>query len=211
MKLKLRDYLNKFLLLNFLLILPAWSFTPEGFNDLAIEEEKESIDVIPLLNLKKGDHVADLGAGGGYFSVKLAREVGNKGIVYAIDIDQDSLDYIKMYAKKHKIKNVKTILATEDDAKLPKSSVDFIFIRNTYHHFDNCVAYFTKLSSSLKPGGRIAIIDYEPKKLKVGRKFFGHHTKEAKILKDMDRAGYKVDRHFNTLKIQSFNIFVRSK
>lgn len=178
------------------------------FNDLAEREEKESGDILPYLELKKGDCAADLGAGGGYFSFKLAKTVGESGIVYAVDIDPESVAFIKTGVAEKKINNIETVLATFDDSMLKKESVDLVFIRNAYHDFQNRVPYFTRLKSVLKPGGRVVIIDYDQAKLRFFRKLFGHAIEEKTIVDEMKQAGYVRKNSYTMLKQQSFNVFV---
>jgi ubiquinone/menaquinone biosynthesis C-methylase UbiE len=195
--------LKSLILLPFLLLSSVWSFAPEYFNQLAIQEERQTIDVVPYLELEKGDVVADLGAGGGYFSLKLAKEVGEKGIVYAVDIDKKSIEYIKTYAKSNGVENVKVVLAKNDDARLPKDTLDLIFIRNTYHHLPSRVAYFKNLADSLKPKGKIAIIDYLPEKTN----YAGHSSDVDMIIDEMKKAGFVLYKQYDKLKRQSFLIF----
>lgn len=177
------------------------------FNELAVDEEAGSLDVTPYLGLKMGDSVADLGAGGGYFSVKLARAVGPKGVVFAVDIDSESLRFIDEHVKRAGIENVETVLGTFEDSKLQPRSVDLIFVRNTFHDIQDRVAYFSRVKAALKAGGRIAIIDYDPKKLGALRKLHGHYLEESAIVGEMKAAGYEVVQSNDVLKEQSFNIF----
>lgn len=178
------------------------------FNDLAEKEEKESGDPIPYLELKRGEHVADLGAGGGYYSFRLAAAVGESGRVYAVDIDPESIAYIRKTAEARKIHHIETILAAADDPRLKKASIDLVFIRNAYHDFKNRIPYFTRLKTALKPGGRIAIIDYDPSKLGFFQKLFGHALEVKTIVDEMKEAGYIRIKSHSMLKRQSFNIFV---
>lgn len=188
-------------------IFPGCS-SAQSFNDLARREEKNSIDVIPLLNIHEGDTIADLGAGGGYYSVKLARAVGETGQVYAVDVNEESVAFIREYACQESIANVVPLLATFADSKLPAGSVDLIFIRNAYHDFGDRISYFIRLKSALKKKGRIVIIDYDPDKLGFFRRQFGHALSEQIIIEEMKKAGYRgVERH-SELKEQSFNIFI---
>jgi ubiquinone/menaquinone biosynthesis C-methylase UbiE len=181
----------------------SWSSMAQSFNELAMEEEQSTFDVIPYLELKSGDVVADLGAGGGYFSVKMAKAVGDTGTVYAVDIDRSSIEYIKKYAKQQGVNNIKTILAKPDDSLLPKNTLDLIFIRNTYHHLDNRIVYFKKIAQTLKPNGKVAIIDYLPEKTN-----FAGHSSDIKAMKEeMREAGFKVYKENTNLKRQSFVIF----
>jgi arsenite methyltransferase len=180
----------------------------QHFNDLAVNEEKESVDVVPYLNLKTGESAADLGAGGGYFSFKLAGAVGQSGTVYAVDIDPESVSFIENTARARGISNVLPVLASYEDSKLGSGSVDLVFIRNAYHDFQDRVRYFRKLKSSLKQGGRIVIIDYEPSKLGFFRKLFGHAINENEIISEMKQAGYIKQKSYMVLEKQSFNVFV---
>jgi arsenite methyltransferase len=181
---------------------------PQHFNELAASEDRESADVIPYLELKEGSVVADLGAGGGYFSFKLAKAVGGSGKVFAVDVSGESILYIQEKAKERVIHNVEPILATFEDSKLKPGSVDLVFIRNTYHDIQKRVDYFSRLRHVLKPKGRIVIIDYDPAKLDVFRKLFGHAIEEKTIISEMKQAGYIVQKRYPVLKIHSFNIFI---
>lgn len=178
---------------------------PEHFNQLAMERDSKADEVIASLELKKGDSVADIGAGGGFFTIKLARSVGSDGIVYAVDISKESLDFIRNYSQKEKVTNIQYVLATVTDSKLPERTMDLIFLRNTYHDMDDRVTYFSQLKKVLKSNGRIAIIDYTPDGILT--KLHGHYIDPALILKEMQNAGYSIIKTYNFLTTQSFMIF----
>ena len=93
-------------------------------------------EIVAACKLKPGMMVADVGAGTGLFTRKFALEVGDKGKVYAVDIAQNFLDHIKKTCEDGKIKNVETVLCDQFSTKLPKNSVDLVFICDTYHHFE---------------------------------------------------------------------------
>jgi ubiquinone/menaquinone biosynthesis C-methylase UbiE len=183
------------------------SSMPVHFNTSAEKEDKNSPDIISFLAIKTGSSIADLGAGGGYFSVKLASAAGTGGIVYAVDIDPASLAFIKSYAAEKDAENIKTVQASFENSGLENNSIDLIFMRNAYHDFSDRTAYFSRLRSVFKQGGRIAIIDYERSKLGFFRKLFGHSIDEKTIIKEMEQAGYKKIASHNFLKEHSFNIF----
>ena len=154
-------------------------------------------EVIPKLGLKPGMIVADIGAGSGLFTRPLAKAVGPAGKVYAVDIQQDLLDYINKRDKAENIGNVQTVLGANNDPKLPVRNVDLAFINDVLHHIENRAAYLKALGTYIKPSGRIAIIEMNkndpntPHKgqpeLLVGRE---------EILKWMSDAGFKlVDEH----------------
>jgi arsenite methyltransferase len=162
--------------------------------------------VLESLDLRPGAIVADLGAGGGYFTFRLAEAVGADGRVYAVDIDRDMNDLIAERAKKEGASNVETVLARPDDAQLPATGVDLIFTVNTYHHIDNRVTYFSNLRKSLRPKGRIAIIDFDRRAWMES--LFGHYTPAERIQGEMEQAGFILQRKFDFLDRQSFLLFV---
>jgi predicted methyltransferase len=180
--------------------LKQWAY--EGVNrDHWQQPEK----VIAALKLRPGDQVADLGAGGGYFTFMLAKAVGPAGKVYAVDIDREMTDLIGAQTQKESVNNVETILAKTDDPLLPKAGVDLIFTSNTYHHIDNRVTYFTNLRKYLKPGGRIAVIDYDRRAWFEG--LLRHYTPTEFIKREMEQAGYALQQEHDFLDRQSFIIF----
>ena len=118
--------------------------------------------VILSLGLSGGERIADLGSGGGYFSFRFARAVGPKGVVYAVDVDAGMNDLVLADALEQGLMNVVTVLAADDDPRLPEP-VDWLFTSNTYHHLDDRPAYYTRVRESyLRPGGRVAILDFSP-------------------------------------------------
>jgi predicted methyltransferase len=118
-------------------------------------------EVIQQLTITPASRVADLGAGGGYFTWHLADAVGPEGRVYAVEINETGLAIIKQEMGARGIMNVVPILAEPDDAKLPEL-VDLVFTCDTYHHMEDRVLYFRSLARYLKPGGRVAILDFHP-------------------------------------------------
>jgi ubiquinone/menaquinone biosynthesis C-methylase UbiE len=115
--------------------------------------------VVETLNLAKGMKVADLGSGSGLFTRPIAQAVGPTGTAYAIDVDQGLLDVLSQKSLEAGITNILTILGTADDPKLPEP-VDIVLICDTLHHIANQGAYLKTLTKYLKPGGRVAIIDF---------------------------------------------------
>jgi arsenite methyltransferase len=161
--------------------------------------------VMLALNVRPGDQVADLGSGGGYFTFRLAEAVGPAGKVYAVDIDPDMVDLIAKRAKQETASNIDPILAKPNDPLLPKTGVDLIFTSNTYHHIDNRIAYLSNLREYLRPGGRIAIIDFDRRAWFEG--LFRHYTPSEFIKREMEQAGYSLQDELDFLDRQSFLIF----
>ena len=162
--------------------------------------------VVAELKIEPGAVVADLGSGGGYFTFRLAEAVGPGGKVYAVDIDRGMAELIARRATAEGRRNVEVILATPQDPSLPRAAVDLIFTSNTYHHIDNRIAYFTKLRSTLRPGGRVAIIDFDRHAWFEG--LLRHYTPSEFIKREMEQAGYSLEQDFDFLYRQSFLIFV---
>jgi arsenite methyltransferase len=165
--------------------------------------------VIQSLEIKPGDRVVDLGSGGGYFTFRLAKAVGSSGKVYAVDIDRDMTDLVAKQAKKEPAENVEVILGKPDDPLLPEDGVDLIFTVDTYHHFENRVNYFAKLRKVLRPNGRIAIIDFDRRAWFEG--LWRHYTPSEFIKREMEAAGFSLQREFDFLDRQSFLIFAPKK
>jgi len=161
--------------------------------------------VIAALNIRPGDRVADLGSGGGYFTFRLAEAVGPAGRVYAVDIDRDMVDLIAKRVKQETLSNIEPVLAKPDDPLLPKAGVNLIFTSNTYHHIDKRIAYFANLRKYLRPGGRVAIIDFDRRSWFEG--LFRHYTPTEFIKPEMDQAGYSLQEDLDFLDRQSFLIF----
>jgi ubiquinone/menaquinone biosynthesis C-methylase UbiE len=163
--------------------------------------------VIAELELEPGARVADLGAGGGYFTFRLAQAVGPQGRVYAVDIDRGMLDYVAGEARRRGLENIEPIEAATDDPRLPADGVDLIFTSNTYHHLSDRTAYFERAARYLRPGGRIAVLEYKPTGLFA--RIFGHATDPAEIRRELEAAGYKLAAQPDFLSSQSFQIFER--
>lgn len=166
--------------------------------------------VIHSLFIKPGDHVADLGAGGGYFTFRLADTVGPTGRVYAVDVDKGNLDYIAQRAKEQGYTNVETILAKYDDPLLPQEGVDLIFTCNVYHHLENRTDYFTTAARYLKPHGRVAVIDLNGNSWVHKLFLFGHWTPKETTHDELVAAGYSLANDFNFLERQTFQVFKKN-
>jgi SAM-dependent methyltransferase len=128
------------------------------FDDPARDAWQQPEAVISALSLSPTARVADLGAGTGYFAVRIARRLP-EGRVYAIDIEADMVRHLEGRAAGEDLANLVPVLATPDEARIPEP-VDLVLVVDTYHHIADRVAYFRRLSESLRPGGRLAIIDF---------------------------------------------------
>jgi len=175
------------------------------FNKKASNPKNKPDEIINKLKILTGQHIADIGSGGGYFSFRFAKLVGKEGKVYSIDTNKDLLEFISNNANQQEQGNIKTILATEENIPLPEGKIDLIFMRNVYHHITNRVEYVKKLKKILKSDGKVAIIEYK----KRGRLFGSHRPSDhyvipEVIIKEMETAGYQVEEKHFFLPEQSF-------
>src|SRR5438045_1479646 len=129
-------------------------------------EEKPEL-LLQALKLKSGDAVADIGAGTGYYSWRIAGVVGEKGLVYAVDIQQEMLDLLAKNMAERKITNVKGVLGTITDPKLPPRSVDVVLMVDVYHEFDHPFEMMQSICRALKPGGRVVSVEFRSEDTKV--------------------------------------------
>ncbi|MCP9493252.1 MAG: methyltransferase domain-containing protein [Pyrinomonadaceae bacterium MAG19_C2-C3] len=133
--------------------------------ELSIFEDEGRADrlsinrVMDILRIDSGKSIADIGAASGWFTVLAARRVGDKGKVFAVDINKEYVDHIAKRAKNEKLSNINAILGTEDDPRLPAKSVDAVLILKTYHEIGQPVLVMKNVRAALRPGGRVGIID----------------------------------------------------
>jgi arsenite methyltransferase len=159
--------------------------------------------VIETLDITPGEDIADLGAGGGYFTFRLAEATGEAGIVYAVDVDDKMLRLIARDAQRHGLTNIVTVLARAEDADLPRP-VDLVLFVNTYHHLADPVTYFARLRHHLRADARIVIIDFRDRGI---YKAFRHSTPRPRILGEMQEAGYCLHEEHEFLDKQWFLVF----
>lgn len=148
------------------------------------EREEAVSKLMPSLEIKEGDVVADLGAGSGHHTVRLAKLVGAKGKVYAVDIQKEMIFMLGNRLKKEKIANVTLIHNTEKDPKLPAEAIDMILMVDVYHELSYPYEVMTELVKSLKPGGRLVFVEFrlEDKKVPI---LDVHRMSIAQVKKEM--------------------------
>ena len=123
------------------------------------QEERPDL-LVDLLPLRPGDIAADIGAGTGYLSWRMAEKVGEKGRVYCVEIQQEMLDLLSKNMSLRHTTNFQTVLGTVTDARLPANSVDLVLLVDVYHEFDHPFEMMQSIVRGLKPGGRIAWVEY---------------------------------------------------
>jgi len=122
-------------------------------DDPARHAHQKPIEVMSALALKKGEVIADIGAGSGYFAFRLARHVGDTGRVYAVDVSPEMIVHLNRRIRDVEMKNVVTILSASDDPLLAHTTIDRFFICDTWHHIENHDRYLGLLNKMLKPRG----------------------------------------------------------
>ena len=161
---------------------------------LALTSEDEQI--VAVLGLKAGSSVADVGAGDGEWSEKLARKVGDSGHVYATEVDSSELDKIRKRVQDAGIPNVTVILGTQQDTGLPGACCDAILVRMVYHHFTEPARMRASLRGALRPGAVLVIIDTKPhadwRKLEGVPERGGHGIREDDLVREMTGDGFEV-------------------
>jgi cyclopropane fatty-acyl-phospholipid synthase-like methyltransferase len=175
----------------------------KGFDDPARDAWQLPDRVLAALDLKPGQTVADIGSGTGYFTVRLAK-LGTVAKVYAADIEPSMGTYIQKRAAAAGLTNIVAVQAAADTPNLPEP-VDLVLIVNTYHHIGDREVYFRRLAKSLKPGGRVAIIDFKLDSPEGPPKEFRFPVEKFKA--EMAKAGYKLAKQYDFLPRQQFLIF----
>ena len=132
-----------------------------------VESERDQwqrpADILQALNLRPGNVVVDLGSGAGYFALKLSPTVGKEGQVLAVDIRKLSLSFLWIRALLSRKRNIRVVLSDEDNPRLPSGAVDAVLIANTFHELRNPKMMLDHVSRSLRPGGRLVIVDRGPR------------------------------------------------
>jgi ubiquinone/menaquinone biosynthesis C-methylase UbiE len=182
----------------------------EHLDSSSRDADQKPSQVVDALGLKPGMAVADLGSGSGYFTRRFVEAVTDSGTVYAVDVEPEMLAYVKNSLEHtHAPYHAEFILARPDDPKLPTGSVDLIFVCNVFHHLENRPVYFERLKSALKPGGRIAIVDFYHDERSGNVGFPKHHlVPRETTIAEMTKAGYRLLREHGFLSRQYFLEFV---
>jgi SAM-dependent methyltransferase len=177
------------------------------FDDPERDAWQKPHEVIKALALKPNAAVADIGAGTGYFSARIASMVP-RGSVYAVDLEPDMVRYLGERAKRDNLANLKSIQGRPDDARLP-APVDVVLLVDVYHHIENREGYFRKLAASLRPSGRLAVIDFRldspegpPKEARIA---------PEQVKAELAKAGYQLAKEYQFLPRQYFLVFRRSE
>jgi len=193
-------------ILIFLAFNTLYSFT-NTLNRLdAVEAERDHwqrpLDVVGGLDLREGNTVVDLGSGAGYFALKLAPAVGERGQVLAVDLRRLSLFFLRTRALLRGEHNIHVIVGEKDDPRLPSGTVDAVLICNTYHEFSDPELMLNHVFRSLRPGGRLVVVDRAPRTTEAA---YSHEMPLTVVEGQLRQKGFKIasqddhfiDRHIN--------------
>ncbi len=171
----------------------------------AAEASRQPDAVVAALQLRAGMTVFDIGAGSGVFTRRFAKAVGPDGRAIGLDIDRSAVEAMKQDAAALKLSNYEARVVAPDDPAIGAGAADVIFFSNAYHHISNRVAYARNLRQSLKPGGRLVIVDYAPG---TGRGVVSDHPDRAQVERELAEAGFRLVKSHTFLADQFFLEFV---
>lgn len=186
-------------------IAPATENAP-FFNRPQRDQEERPELLMSALQIRRGATVADVGSGTGYFTWRLAEQVGPNGKVYAVDVQQSMLDLTKKAVAEHKLANVEYVLATDSSPRLPERSVDLVFIAYAYHEFGDPDSMMAAIRRALKPGGRVVILEYA-KESNIAPASPLHKMSFEEIRREIEPMGFLVDQLFDFLPVQHGVVF----
>jgi len=149
--------------------------------------------IMDVLGIADGAAVADIGAGAGWFTIRLARRVGPNGVVYAQDVQPEMLGAVRRRVAREGLRNVETRLGSDSSPNLPARALDAVLVVDTYPEVTDRVAFLRNLAASLKPGGRIGIVNYRPGRGGPGpAPSEGLRVDSASVEQDAQAAGLRV-------------------
>lgn len=186
---------------------PAQVIAPSGASwlerDSREQQERPEI-VIHAMKLRNGDVVADVGAGTGFYSRRLARAVAPDGVVYANDIQPELLAVLKEKAAEEKVTNIIPILGEESDPKLPDGKFDWILLVDVYHEFQQPKAMLAAIKRALKPTGRVALVEYRETTTQIRAE---HRMTKDQVLSEWLPAGFKLVEIVEAMPLQRLYVF----
>ena len=180
-----------------------WLVRPER------EAEEQPGRALDLIGIAKGSTAADIGAGAGYITWRLAERVGPTGKVYANDIQPEMLDLLRRNMRERKLENVETVLGAIDDPKLPADAVDLVILVDVYHEFSKPQEMLRKIREAMKPDGRLVLLEYRAEDPKVQIRA-EHKMTVAQVKAELEPEGFRLDKVIEDLPRQHILIFKKT-
>jgi ubiquinone/menaquinone biosynthesis C-methylase UbiE len=177
-----------------------WLVRPER---VAEEAPDAALDAI---GIAKGETIADIGAGVGYFTWRLAARVGPEGKVYAVDIQQAMLDQLRKNMAARKLANYEAVLGAVDDPRLPAGRIDLALLVDVYHEFSRPQEMLRKIRASLTPAGRMVLLEYRKEDPKVPI-LPAHKMSVAEVKAEIEPEGFRLEKTLENLPRQHILIF----
>jgi ubiquinone/menaquinone biosynthesis C-methylase UbiE len=177
-----------------------WFYRPER-----VESEKPE-ELLDALGIKKGDVVADIGAGPGFFSLRAAQHVGPRGKVFAVDVQQEMIDGLRRMTRKAGLENIVPILGSVEDPKLPENSVDEVLIIIAYHEFSHPAEMMHHIYTAMKQDARMLIVEYKAED-PDSRVSPAHKMRATDILSEISGFGFRLDKVIDMIPTQHVFVF----
>lgn len=171
------------------------------FDSPGREDRLQINRVMDILGIAPGKAVADIGAGSGWFTVRAAKRMSGRGLVYAVDINPEAIRYVDDRARKEQLQNVKTILGQADNPLLPARSVDAVLLLKTYHEVAQPVALLQNLRAALRPGAKVGVIDRNGN----GE---NHGVGRDVVIREANQAGYKLIDQYDFVQADKMDYFL---
>jgi len=190
---------------------PVRLFPPEELGALEGPDRElyqKPDQVMDALGVADGSIVAEVGAAGGWFTVRLARRVGPQGLVYAEDIQEQMIDSIERRMQRESLGNVRTVLGKPDDPRLPDAALDAVLIVDSYYEFEKPLDMLRNVKDSLKPNGRLAIVDYRKDGIGPGPEL-EDRVDESVVITKAEAAGLRLVSRETFLPYQYMLVFAR--
>ena len=184
-----------------------------GGADWLVRPEREAEEApdaaLEAIGIARGATVADVGAGAGYFTWRLAERVGPSGKVYANDIQPAMLELLRKNIEARHLANVEPVLGVEDDPRLPAGRIDLVLLVDVYHEFSEPEKMLRKIRESLKPDGRLVLLEYRKEDPNIPIRP-EHKMSVAEVRAEVEPEGFRFEKNLNTLPRQHILIFRKS-
>jgi ubiquinone/menaquinone biosynthesis C-methylase UbiE len=174
------------------------------------DSEERPQQAIEALEIRAGQTIADLGAGSGYYTFRIAPLVGPHGKVLAIDVEPAMLRVVAERARRENVSNVATVRSSPSDPNLPPGSIDLLFMVDVYHELEYPYEMLRKVHAALRAEGRVALVEYRAEDPRVMIKPV-HKMAERQIIKELEAAGFRYVQTVRTLPLQHLVIFQKAQ
>ena len=189
---------------------PGELFPPDKI--FLLEEPRDWQDteeIMDRLHLGAGDIVADIGAGSGFFTIPFASRVGEKGLVFAEEIQIEMINYISRKVEEQELKNIRVIFGKPEDPSLLDNFFNLVFLANTYHELEKPFLMLENIKKDMRHSGRLAIIDWDPAKQSPFGPPIEAKVPESTIIKEVERSGFELIEKHNFMPYHYFLVFKR--